>query len=451
MDDSTKPRTGDSHAARVHADPDAPTRPGTVERLATGGPDDPGPPPASGGPSTRTAPPPTPPPRLLLLDVLRGLAILGTLASNIWLFHPALPGTPSLPRELLDPLVNGKFLAMLAMMFGVGLAVQHRAAAARGRPWPGRSRWRQVLLLVEGALHALLLFAWDVLMGYAVTGLLVIWLLGRSERVRSAVMWSALTVNVAFLTVMTVVFSLADASGARPPEPRGLAEYQVLFLEGGYLEQVAERGRDFLGTRIEILVTFPLVLFLFLLGVRLYRSGVFDDDPRGRELRGRLARWGIGLGLPLCLLGSQISVLGQAHRYGFAIVLMLGYVGLVGWLLDRSGGDGRLAGSLRAVGLTALTCYVLQNLLGSVVFYGWGLGLAGFLEERGIDGATREGVLLAVGLGIALVLVAGARWWLRRFGRGPLETVGKRLVSLVPERDSSRGDTSVHPSDQRRS
>ncbi|QRN82001.1 MAG: hypothetical protein JK586_11490, partial [Nocardiopsis sp. BM-2018] len=56
--------------------------------------------------------PPTPPPRLLLLDVLRGVAILGTLAANIWVFAMSSDGTGPL-KTVLDPLTNGKFFAML--------------------------------------------------------------------------------------------------------------------------------------------------------------------------------------------------------------------------------------------------------------------------------------------------------------------------------------------------
>ncbi|GAA1078183.1 DUF418 domain-containing protein [Nocardiopsis metallicus] len=357
------------------------------------------------------------------------MAILGTLAANIWVFAMSSDGTGPL-KTVLDPLTNGKFFAMLAMMFGVGLAVQYRTAAAYGRRWPGRYRWRQVLLLAEGALHTLLLFAWDVLMGYAVTGLVVIWLLRRSERVRTAVMWSALAVNTLLFGGMTLVYV------ALTPQRSGSGgheEWKALFLNGGYLEQVAMRWEDFLGTRSEAIASFPMLLFLFLLGVRLYRAGVFDDDQRGQRYRKLMTRCGLGLGLPLCVLGSHISYLGELHRYGFSIVLMLGYVGLAGWLLDRTRSRGQVPRSLSAVGRTALTCYVLQNLLGSVIFYGWGFGLASYLDTGDVGGLALEGWVLGAALVIALALVIGARSWLRRFDRGPLEAAGARLVSLVPE------------------
>lgn len=51
---------------------------------------------------------------------------------------------------------------------------------------------------------------------------------------------------------------------------------------------------------------------------------------------------------------------------------------------------------LSAVGRTALTCYVLQNLLGSVIFYAWGFRLASYLNTWGVDGLAREGWVLGV-------------------------------------------------------
>ncbi|MGW0433559.1 hypothetical protein ACWDV4_13605 [Micromonospora sp. NPDC003197] len=91
-----------------------------------------------------------------------------------------------LPSALVEGafrfLANGKFLALLTTLFGVGLAIQYRSAQARGRSWPRSYLWRPVFLLVEGSLHFLLVFAYDVLMGYAVTAILVAVLLAQSVR-----------------------------------------------------------------------------------------------------------------------------------------------------------------------------------------------------------------------------------------------------------------------------
>ena len=79
--------------------------------------------------------------RIDTLDLLRGLAILGTLGTNIWIFtSPAGPAgvtgalTPAGAVEgFLLALTNGKFLALLTLLFGVGLELQYRSAARRGK------------------------------------------------------------------------------------------------------------------------------------------------------------------------------------------------------------------------------------------------------------------------------------------------------------------------------
>jgi uncharacterized protein len=125
--------------------------------------------------------------RIDALDVLRGVAILGTFGTNVWLF--ADPGGPMAwistaftdrdPLEIaLRTVSNGKFLALLTLLFGVGLELQYRSAVRRGNPWPGRYPVRAAILFVEGLVHYVLVFEFDVLMGYAIASFLVAYLVG---------------------------------------------------------------------------------------------------------------------------------------------------------------------------------------------------------------------------------------------------------------------------------
>ena len=89
--------------------------------------------------------------RLQSLDVLRGIAILGTLGTNIWIFtHPEglvgyLSGTPDSDWRTLEVvlqfLAQGKFLGLLTVMFGIGLALQQRSALRAGLRWRGHPLW----------------------------------------------------------------------------------------------------------------------------------------------------------------------------------------------------------------------------------------------------------------------------------------------------------------------
>ncbi|MEO3744003.1 DUF418 domain-containing protein [Plantactinospora sp. B5E13] len=370
--------------------------------------------------------------RLVLLDVLRGVAILGTLGTNVWIFtHPAgeygvLVDTGSVATLADNPvetafrfLANGKFLAMLTILFGVGLAIQYDSAARRGDRWPGRYPLRAGLLFLEGTLHFLLVFAFDVLMGYAVAALVVARLLARSARIQAAAMWVAGGLHLALMLLGTV--ALITAPTSTPTTDGRLA---TLFSSGSYPDQVRFRLDNMLALRIEPIITFGLLLFLFLLGVRLFRAGAFGTDEAGRRIRRRLAWYGLGLGLPLnlatTLAGPDLFLI---DRYVLPPLVTLGYLGLVGTLLDRATRPGPVATGLTAVGRTALSCYVLQNLVCAVLCYGWGLGLAATFSDAG------PWWVLGLWAAVCAGLVGTARLWLRRFAQGPLEAAQKALLA----------------------
>ncbi|MBB4962053.1 DUF418 domain-containing protein [Micromonospora polyrhachis] len=383
--------------------------------------------------------------RLALLDVLRGVAILGTLGTNIWIFtDPAgeerslddatsVSATVGLSEDLPGALVegafrflaNGKFLALLTILFGVGLAIQYRSAQARGRSWLRSYLWRPVFLFVEGSLHFLLVFAYDVLMGYAVTAILVAVLLTRSVQVQKISMYVVGSLHVVLMTLLTVAIAAAPAPES-PSDPAPVGD-PTLFASGSYLDQVAFRIDNMLELRLEPIITFALLLFLFLLGVHLFRAGAFGADERGQALRRRLLWLGLGVGLPVnlasTLVGPELFLL---DRYVLAPMVALGYLGLVGWIVDRARATGPVITGLASLGRTALSGYVLQNLLCVVVCYGWGLGLASTL-----DGA-RPWWVLALWVVIGVVLVGLAQLWLRRFGQGPLEGAQKWALGRLP-------------------
>ncbi|WP_369696705.1 DUF418 domain-containing protein [Streptomyces sp. XD-27] len=325
-------------------------------------------------------------------------------------------------------LANGKFLSMLTILFGVGLAIQFRSAAKRGQPWPGRYTWRALFLFAEGTVHFVLVFAWDVLMGYAVVALLVAWLLTRSAWAQR-VTWIAMgAVHVLAMALLTAATLLASGDGAGGGTGDGTgggpdADAVALYAEGGYADQVAFRLSHAMVLRAEPVLSFALLVFLFLLGVRLFRAGAFQDDAAGRRIRRRLAGWGLGIGIPVNALaalgGSDFFLL---ERYGAAPVLAIGYLGLIGMVMDRRRHPGPLASALASVGRTALSCYVLQNLLAMLACYGIGLGLASRWADSG------PWWVMGLWAAICLVLVMGASLWLRRFEHGPLESIQKRLL-----------------------
>ncbi|MFI6508114.1 DUF418 domain-containing protein [Streptosporangium sp. NPDC050855] len=371
--------------------------------------------------------------RIETLDLLRGIAIAGTLGTNIWIFtDPGGPaqvlnalGTPGTMETLLRFVTNGKFLALLTLLFGIGLELQYRSAARRNAPWPGWYLWRAGLLFVEGLIHYLLIFEFDVLMGYALTSVIVAYLIGRSDRAITIWMVTVGSVFTVLIGLLTAVMLAGGTGAGTAPAP------STLFTTGGYLDQVAARIESFGLYRIEIVVIVPLGIVLFLLGSRLMRAGMFEDSGRGTALRRRLMVAGFAVGVPLNLLTSFAGPgWFLVDRYLLPPLVALGLLGLVATLARRAtGAPGVLRRGLTNVGRTALSCYIFQNLVASALCYGWGLGLAARFDD------LRPWWVPVAWLVICALFMTLSTLWLRRFERGPVEALWQ-WAYLAPQRRS---------------
>ncbi len=365
------------------------------------------------------------PGRIPALDVLRGIAILGTLGTNIWILTnvAGMPGyldelgrTPETAADwterVLQQLAQGKFLGLLTVMFGVGLAIQQGSALRRGRPWPGTYPWRAVLLFLDGVLNFLLVAEFDVLMGYAVTGLVVAYVLATSERAQRRWLIAAAAVHVGMLTLIAAAFALAPAAEqppARLPDPNP-------YADGSFWDLVVFRAEHALVFRLEPVFVFPMSIALFLTGAFLFRAGVFT--AAGARLRKWLLVLGFGVAAPIDLLvgifgGGDLIVF---TRYGTAPLVALGILALVAEFFLRRPRVGWAGRRLTEVGRTALSCYILQNLVASILCYGWGFGLASRVSPE-----ARVPFTVAIYVVVVVIIVAAAHLWLRRFDRGPVE------------------------------
>ncbi|HSY38844.1 MAG TPA: DUF418 domain-containing protein, partial [Polyangia bacterium] len=123
--------------------------------------------------------------RIESLDALRGLALFGVLMVNLqtqfrvslfrfyYIFHTH-PGYANLATDdAIRFLLEFKAFAIFSFLFGVGLAMFFERTGRKGRQRPMRLLLRRlVVLLALGFLH-MLLWNGDILLGYAIVGLLV--------------------------------------------------------------------------------------------------------------------------------------------------------------------------------------------------------------------------------------------------------------------------------------
>ena len=265
-------------------------------------------------------------------------------------------------------------------------------------------------------------------MGYAVTAMIVAWLIGRSDRAVRAWMIATGALHVVAVGLLTVAITSAAPAAAQSP-----AESSLSFATGSWTAQVLDRIVLAPVYRIEAVFIVPLGIVLFLAGSRLLRAGALADDAAGRRIRARLMAVGLGVAAPLNLLTTYAGPdWFLVDRYLLPPFVALGLLGLITSVAYRlTAVPGVLRTGLTAVGRTALSCYVFQNLVAAVLCYGWGFGLA----TRFAD--ARPWWVIGAWTAICVLFMILAVWWLRHFTRGPLELIMHRAYQ-APTGNPSR-------------
>lgn len=382
-----------------------------------------------------------------ILDALRGWALAGVLMANMVMFIGFGLSTPEqrtaalgsalddISELLIEWLVVGKFYSLFSLLFGIGFALQLGRLQQRGEGL-GRYLRRLGVLLLFGLAHLYLMWLGDILALYAVMGAVLLLFRGAADRtlLRWAVLlwflpiaWSALIhfggINLAQPLYGLGVQGLVAAGIDLNVGPN------AYYRTTGFVAQLATHPSE-VWFRLGDL-TYQLrpakVLGMFLIGLWVGRRLLPTGLDAAAPLLRRVARWGIGLGLPLSLAKALTGMLGQDRPvWAFAEetlyclgtpLLALGYA--AAFALQWRAGRSRWASWSAPAGRMALTNYLAQTALQSLIFYGWGLGLVG-----------RFGLVFVFPFTAAIFAfqVAFSAWWLRRLRFGPCEWLWRSLT-----------------------
>jgi uncharacterized protein len=384
--------------------------------------------------------------RITLIDALRGFALAGVLLANLTWFtgYQRLPLERALefPTAEVDRIVvlliwffvDGKFITLFSFLFGLGFAVQLMRAEERGvgiRPVYLR---RMGVLFLFGALHLFLLWHGDILMVYALMGFLMVLFVRRSDRF--LLIWGFVLGGVLSLLLILAFFILMgpEALGGAERETFNLHMFKA-FTEGNYAQAVRANVRDFFSILGKMLIfLFPFVLGRFLLGFWAGRKGLFHDPEGNRLLLEKIQRWGgwAGLVIWLVLTGLMAAALyeliPEESPWFMLLALMgLGSIFLAAFyastfaLLYLDPKWKRRLDVLAPVGRMALTNYLGQSLVSVLVFWGWGLGLAGRYDI----GPT---IYLVYWILLFTLQVIFSQWWLARYRFGPFEWIWRSMT-----------------------
>lgn len=383
--------------------------------------------------------------RNVTLDFVRGVAILGILLLNISAFglpkaaylNPAWSGSASLSDAwtwaLLDLLAQVKFLTLFALLFGAGLQLL----------LPPGKRWiqsRLTLLALLGFIHGLFFWDGDILLAYALVGLVSWRMVREAHHVKSLFN----TGVVLYLTGIAVLVLLGLISGTAAnrswaPDAANLQYEQYWKLHGG-MEAVSNRADMLSDNLLALGAQYGWQLAgMMLMGAALMRSGWLKGQFSLRHYRrtgALLVAAGMAVNLPAIFAQWYLAwdyrwcaFLLQAPRELSAPLQAIGYAALA-WGYWPQLCRFRLVGAIACVGRMALTNYLLQTLICTTLFYHLGL----FMRFDRLQ-------LLAFVPPIWAVNLLVSSLWLRRFRQGPVEWLWRQLTlraSGTSLKDTSR-------------
>lgn len=372
--------------------------------------------------------------RAASLDVLRGIAVLGILLINLYSFalptdmrsNPLLLDNPSAIDiffwYFLALFVDGKCIALLSLCFGASLeffARRHDQSLLQER--------RLWCLAVIGSLHGYLLWNGDILFTYAVMGWVAWHWRGLGQRQLFFVGAALISLQSVILLLMALLPENYRQEWALYATPENVKE-EIKFYRQSWLEQLPGRASEFFGLQVAAIITGWPNLGLMLLGMAMARQHWFSPGP-GRITANRLLVPTLGAGFCLVAFGLYVGWAkdfpatyvftsgGAMHLLGSSL-MAIGYA-VLGARCCAGPSNAKWCGFLIPVGKMAMSFYILQTLVCTFVFYGYGAGLFARWSLS---------QLMLFALVFSLVQIVLAHIWLRYFYSGPMEYLWRRLA-----------------------
>ncbi len=431
-------------------------------------------------------------PRIAVLDIMRGIAILGILFMNINdmgqslyasfddIRHLGWSATDQIAWWLREVLANGTARCMLEMLFGAGMVILTDRVAERAGKWTVMRRYylRNLVLFAFGLAHIfILLWPGDILHTYAISSLIVF--LFRRLRPRFLI---PLGLSMALFELFAGGYfgyyqTLQNRAQVATIQARVAAHTPISTADRKLLQKDAESAAKRAKNKAEIaqdiasedtartgnfvtwvkqqwwsiidLESKGFELFavwesasVMLIGAALYKLGVLQGRRSRRfYLVMTLVAYAIGVTLRVIDASEQMSF-GDGPYLGWFTnevarqAMTLGHIGLINLLAMSMVGAGLLRPFV-AAGRTALSIYIAQTLICLWVLY------PPFM--LGLYGKMTWGPLMLTALAVNAVLLVLANIWVRYFDIAPVEWAWRSLIErrALPWRREKHGTVPI--------
>ncbi len=377
---------------------------------------------------------PSPKFRLHVVDALRGFALVSIMLLHnlehfdVYFLPPNLPTwMVSMDKMIWDTLFfifAGKSYAIFALLFGLTFFIQTDNQRKRGNDFRARFAWRLVLLFLFGMINSIF-YQGDILTIYAFVGLFLIPLVKLNNK------WILVIALILFIQPYEL-FQLFKA--IQTPDLK-IANPQSWTYFGKMSEYI--KGDSFFATVYGNLTNGKLavlnwswengrffhILSTFLFGMLAGRFNLFASSDKNTKFWTKALIISIIVFIPLfflqknlntiisskAILSAVTTILTSWTNLYFMVFLVSGFV-----LLFNTKRFNKILSIFSPIGKMSLSNYVFQSILGSSIYYGFGMSM---YQHTGASYGVLIGILLAIVLGIFCY------WWDKNHTHGPLEAI----------------------------
>lgn len=381
--------------------------------------------------------------RIAVVDALRGFAIMGIMLLhsiehfNFYVF----PDKSTQPDWLnnLDVgvwdtmffLFGGKGYAIFAVLFGFTFSIMFAKQQKLGKDFGYRFLWRMLLLAGFAFINGLF-FPGEVLLMYAIVGVILFIVRKWSNKALLFISLFFLLQPIEWIHYFMYLFN----NEYMVPQTH-MNSYWGFIKEGQLSDSFFDliKNNTLYGHKVALLWAYGVgrllqTAGLFILGYWLGKKNVFIDSMKSRKFWKNILIFSTFAFIPLYILKLNLTTLTSLKIYkdtlfkaidmycnlAFTLIIISVFI-----LLYKTTVFKKLTKGLRYCGKMSLTAYVFQSIVGSFVFFGYGLGLGPVL------GHTKSFLL---GILLFVIQVYIYRYWLNKFKQGPLEKLWHKLTWL---------------------
>lgn len=371
--------------------------------------------------------------RITSLDAIRGFSLLGILLANLLIFQYGVFGVDDLAdvnHQGGDALfyyvtklfIEGSFMPIFGFVFGYSVILMKQSLERNQLKVKRHLARRAVALIIFGTIHALFLWEGDILLTYGIMLLCLLFFI--NCRPKTLLIWA--TAGFSLLTILSLLGGGAAVEMLIPEEKAAyLAEASEAYGKGTYsdilrFELLVDPPLNIsIAEMFSALLILPLlVLPIFMLGMYAAHKGLLDrfEKVKAKHLY-------IAIGLIVTGILSKMTLF-QSDTLDLSLIggtiLALGYICLFAHLYNAFP-KAEMMKAFENVGRLSLTNYLMQSVICTYVFYGYGFG---YFERMGIMYAFLLGIV------IFIIQVIASTAYFYCFKQGPFEKIMRSFVYL---------------------